>query len=141
MPYRFDPDTQQQPTDDFYRLLEQYAAQGRLKELFEPYAQQGQVLDEQLAMGKALSAEPATPHTSPWGAILGSVAHGIDDVSGAYMQGSALKGQKELGERQQSDAALRMQALLDALSQRGGTSQGLNPTPSDAELLSLFSGE
>lgn len=97
--------------DDFMALLQRYEAEGRLDELFQPFGQEQNVLDQEMALAEQLR-RPGPQRSSPWGAALGGLSNALGNVGGAVLQKRNLDAQQALGGRMQGDAAGRMQALL-----------------------------
>lgn len=89
----------------------------QLAEMMQPYGQEQSVLDQEMALAQQLR-ERGAQRSSPWGAALGGLANAVGDVGGAALQERGLKRQRELGQRQQTDAVNRVKKLQNMERQR-----------------------
>lgn len=105
--------------EDQLMMLLQSLPPEEIEAMFQPFQQDQNVLDQQMALATQLRDRPQQSFSTPGGAIAGGLAGALGQIGGAYGQGRALKGQQELGQRMQGDASGRIQAwLADALRKR-----------------------
>lgn len=140
------PNTQSAPgaslSPDMMNLLQQYMSEGRLDELFQPYQQEQNVLDQQMQLAQGMR-QRGPQRSTPTGALFGGLSNAVGNTGGSVLQQKALEGQAALGKRQQEEAAGRVAAILRAMQQRRGTNpeSGLmTPAVDDATLAALFAG-
>lgn len=105
--------------DDQLMALLQSLPPEELEAMFQPFAQQQNVLDQQMAIASQLRNKPQESFSTPGAAILGGLSGALGQIGGALGQGKALAGQAALGNDMQADASGRIQAwLADALRKR-----------------------
>jgi hypothetical protein len=129
-------------TPEMMQILQQYAQEGRLDELFQPFQQEQGVLDQQMQLAQGMR-ERGPQRSSPTGALLGGLSNAVGNIGGAMLQKKGLEGQTALGQRMQGDASGRVGAILKAAMQRKGINPDtglMTPAVDDATLAGLFSG-
>lgn len=122
-------------------ILQQYAQEGRLDELFQPYQQEQSVLDQQMQIAQGMR-ERGPQRGTPTGALFGGLSNALGNIGGAMLQKKALEGQTALGKRQQAEASGRVSAILREMQRRKGIDPStgmMAPAVDDATLASMFS--
>jgi hypothetical protein len=130
-------------TPEMTELLQQYAQEGRLGELFQPFQQEQSVLDQQMQLGQGMREQRGPQRSTPTGALFGGLSSAIGNIGGAMLQKKGLEGQAALGKRMQGDASGRVGAILKAAMQRKGINPDtglMTPAVDDATLAGIFSG-
>lgn len=128
---------------EMMEILQQYANEGRLGELFQPFQQEQSVLNQEMEIAQSLGQRRAPQRSSPTGALFSGLANAAGGIGGAMLQKKGLEGQAALGQRMQGDASGRVGAILRAAMQRKGMDPNtglMTPAVDDATLASLFSG-
>lgn len=124
---------------DFSDLL-QSLDPDQIAEMFFPYQQEQDALEQQMALAGQMR-QPGPEHSTPMGALLGGLGNAAGNIGGAVLQNQNIEDRRALGRRQQKDATRRVtdfqafqskqdedarqQAVIDFLRRRGD-SAGFN---------------